>query len=57
MTIGIPGNATDDTLSSKSLAFGIAFATGICVGAGTGVADADNTDPGANAVVANIYYK
>ena len=57
MTIGIPGNANDDTLSSKSLPFGIAFATGICVGAGTGVADADNTDPGANGVVANIYYK
>ena len=57
MTIGIPGNASDDTLSSKALAYGITFATGICVGAGTGVADADNTDPGANAVVANIYYK
>lgn len=57
LTIGIPGNSTDDTLSSKALSYGIVFATGICVGAGTGVADADNTDPGANAVVANIYYK
>lgn len=57
MTVGIPGNTSDDTLSSKSLSYGIAFATGICVGAGTGVADADNTDPGTNAVVANIYYK
>ena len=57
MTVAIPGNASDDTLSSKSMAYGIIFATGICVGAGTGVADADNTDPGANGVVANIYYK
>jgi len=32
---------------------GIAFATGITVGAGTGVADADNTDPGTNKVIFN----
>jgi hypothetical protein len=58
LTIGIPGNATDDTLALANMGgMGIAFATGICVGAGTGVADADNTDPGANAVVANILYK
>jgi len=57
MTVGIPGNASDDTLSSKSMAYGIIFATGICVGAGTGVADNDTGDPGANGVVANIYYK
>lgn len=57
MTIGIPGNASDNTLSSKALAYGIAFDTGICVGAGTGVADNDNTDPGANIVVSNIYFK
>jgi hypothetical protein len=58
LTIGIPGNATDDTLAIANMGdHGIAFSTGICVGAGTGVADADNTDPGANAVVANIYYK
>jgi hypothetical protein len=58
LTIGIPGNATDDTTLAQSFGgLGIAFATGICVGAGTGVADADNTDPGANAVIANIFYK
>lgn len=57
LTIAIPGNASDDTLHTKNFgAMGLAFATGICVGAGTGVADGDNTDPGANAVVANIYY-
>ena len=58
LTIGIPGNATDDTLAMQSFGgLGIAFGTGICVGAGTGVADADNTDPGSNVVIANIYYK
>ena len=58
ITIGIPGNSSDDTLFSKSFGgMGVAFATGICVGAGTGVADNDNTDPGANVVVANIFYK
>lgn len=58
LTIGIPGNASDDTTLAQSFGgMGIAFATGISVGCGTGVADADNTDPGANACVANIYYK
>ena len=58
LTIAIPGNASDDTLHTKNFGGqGLTFATGICVGAGTGVADADNTDPGANGVVANIYYK
>lgn len=58
LTITIPGNATDDTVLTTSFGgMGLAFATGICVGAGTGVADNDNTDPGANIVIANIYYK
>lgn len=57
LTIAIPGNASDDTLHTKNFgAMGLAFATGICVGAGTGVADNDTGDPGANGVVANIYY-
>ncbi len=43
--------------ANVSFAYPISFATGICVGAGTGVADADNTDPGANLVIANIFYK
>jgi hypothetical protein len=33
---------------------GIAFSTGICVGASTGVADADTGAPGANEVIINI---
>ena len=57
ITIGVPGNSSDDTTLAQSFPLGIAFGTGICVGAGTGVADADNTDPGANVVIANIYYK
>ena len=58
LTIGIPGNASDDTTFAQSFGgLGIVFATGICVGAGTGVADNDTADPGANGVVANIYYK
>lgn len=57
LTIGIPGNTSDDTLLSQMFPMGVLFATGICVGAGTGVADNDNTDPGANVVVANIFYK
>lgn len=58
LTIGIPGNSSDDTTLAQSFGgLGIEFSTGICVGAGTGVADADNTDPGANGVISNIYYK
>lgn len=57
MTVPIPGNASDDTLFSAMYPYGVTFATGICVGAGTGVADNDTGDPGANIVVANIFYK
>ena len=58
LTVGIPGNSTDSTLAMASFGgMGVEFTTGICAGAGTGVADADNTDPGANKVVANFYYK
>jgi len=57
MTLEIPGNSTDHVAANVFSTMGIEFTTGICVGAGTGVADNDNTDPGANGVVANIFYK
>lgn len=58
ITIAIPGNATDDVSGNFGPGgMGITFATGICVGAVTGVADNDTGAPGANEVVANIFYK
>lgn len=58
ITLPIPGNATDNiaghfTAGGK----GIAFTTGICFGATTGLADADTGAPAANDVVANAFYK
>jgi hypothetical protein len=57
ITIGIPGNTSDDVSGLFSSAHGIAFSTGICVGAVTGVADNDTGAPSANDVVINIFYK
>ena len=58
ITIGIPGNTSDDISGNFGPGgMGIAFATGICVGASTGVADADTGAPGANDVIVNIFYK
>jgi hypothetical protein len=58
ITIGIPGNASDDVAGAFGPGgVGIAFATGICVGATTGVADADTGAPGANDVIVNVFYK
>ncbi len=58
ITIGIPGNTSDDIAGNFGPGgMGLAFATGICVGAGTGVADADTGAPGANDVIVNIFYK
>jgi len=57
ITIGIPGNATDDISGQFGPGgAGIAFSTGICVGAGTGVADNDTGAPGANEVIVNIFF-
>lgn len=58
ITIGVPGNSSDDIAGNFGPGgMGIAFATGICVGATTGVADADTGAPGANDVIVNIFYK
>lgn len=53
LTCMIPAGAS----ANVGFPYPISFGTGICVGAGTGVTDADNTDPGTNVVVANIFYK
>ncbi len=58
ITIGIPGNSSDDISGNFGPGgMGIGFATGICVGAGTGVADNDTGAPGANDVIINVFYK
>lgn len=58
ITLAIPGNATDDVTGNFGPGgMGINFSTGICVGATTGVADADTGAPGTNDVIVNIFYK
>lgn len=57
ITIGVPGNATDDIAGSFGPGgIGIAFGTALSVAATTGVADADTGAPGANDVIVNIFY-
>lgn len=43
--------------ANVAFTYPISFSTGICVGATTDVADAGTTDPGANIVISNIFYK
>jgi hypothetical protein len=58
VVVPIPGNSSDDIAGVfNSGSHGIAFGTGICVGATTGVAHADTGAPGANEVIVNIFYK
>jgi len=57
ITIGIPGNSSDAVAGLFSSTHGIAFSTGICIGAVTGVADNDTGAPGTNDVVVNVFYK
>jgi hypothetical protein len=58
LTIALPGNTSDDIAGVfNSGSHGIEFTTGICVGAGTGVADNDTGAPAANDVIVNIFYK
>jgi hypothetical protein len=58
LTIPIPGNSSDDIAGVFNAgSHGIAFSTGICVGATTGVADSDTGAPGANEVIVNIFFK
>jgi hypothetical protein len=57
ITIGIPGNSSDDVTGLFGGAYGFAFDTAISVAATTAVADADTGAPGANEVIVNIFYK
>lgn len=57
ITIGIPGNTSDDVSGLFSSAHGIAFGTAITAAATTGVADADTGAPGPNEVIVNVFYK
>lgn len=57
ITIGIPGNTSDDIAGLFSSTHGIEFSTAICVAATTGVADADTGAPGVNDVIINVFYK
>ena len=58
ITIGVPGNSSDDISGSFGPGgVGIGFTTGICVGATTGVADADTGAPGASDLIVNIFFK
>ena len=57
ITIGIPGNTTDDIAGSFGPGgVGIQFGTAITVAATTGVADNDTGAPGANDVIINVFY-
>ena len=56
ITIGIPGNSSDDVSGLFGGGIGIGFGTAITVAATTGVADADTGAPGANDVIINVFY-
>jgi hypothetical protein len=57
LTIGIPGNASDDIAGLFASTMGIAFDTAISAAATTGIADNDTGAPGANEVLINVFYK
>ena len=58
ITIGLPGNSTDDISGQLSAGgHGISFDTAISVAVTTGFAVADTGAPGANDVIVNIFYK
>jgi hypothetical protein len=57
ITIGVPGNTSDDVTGLFSSTHGIMFDTAISAAATTAVADADTGAPGANEVILNVFYK
>jgi hypothetical protein len=57
LTLGLPGNSSDDISGVFSGTMGFTFDTAITVAATTGVADNDTGAPGANEVIVNLGYK
>lgn len=57
ITIGIPGNSSDDVAGLFSSTMGIEFGTAISAAATTGIADNDTGAPGANEILINVFYK
>lgn len=57
ITLGLPGNTSDDISGVFSSAYGVKFDTAITVAATTGIADNDTGAPAANDVLVNIFYK
>ena len=58
ITLGLPGNATDDIAGNLGTdGMGVPFSTAITCAVTTGVADNDTGAPSANDVIVNIFYK
>lgn len=58
LTIPVPGNATDNIGAVFGIGgMGINFATGIVLGACTGLADNDTGAPGTNDLIVNVFYR
>lgn len=56
LTLGLPGNTSDDVSGVFPFPSGLNFSTAITVAATTGVADNDTGAPAANDVIVNIFY-
>lgn len=57
LTVGLPGNSSDDISGLFNGQHGLSFTSAICVVCTTGLADSDTGAPGANDVVINLFYK
>lgn len=57
ITLGIPGNSSDNVAGLFASEHGIGFATGICIAATTGLADTDVGAPGTNDLIVNVFFR
>lgn len=57
LTVGLPGNASDDISGLFNGSNGLSFTSAITIACTTGLADSDTGAPGANDVVLNLFYK